>query len=79
MKYRCTDPKAHNYNRYGGRGIRICFRDATTFANYVMNELQVDPRGLTIDRINNDGNYEPGNIRFITSIENQRNKLQEKK
>ena len=74
MKYRCTDPKAHNYNRYGGRGIKICFEDAAAFANYVINKLQIDPRSLQIDRIDNDGNYEPGNIRFTTHTENQRNK-----
>ncbi len=73
MKRRCTDPKAHNYNRYGGRGIRVCFSSSAEFVDYVMNVLQVDPCGLTIDRIDNDGNYGPGNVRFISQAENNQN------
>ena len=73
MKQRCSDPKAHNYHRYGGRGIKVCFT-SDEFVDYVMNKLQVDPRGLTIDRIDNNGNYEPGNIRFVTAKINQQNR-----
>lgn len=41
---------------------------------YIINELQVDPRNLTIDRINNDGHYERGNIRFVSYSENLKNR-----
>ena len=74
MKQRCNDPKHPNYKNYGGRGIRVCFESLDDFRDYVMNVLQVDPHELQIDRINNDGNYERGNIRFVTHRENQQNK-----
>ncbi len=74
IKVRCNDPEHKSYKNYGARGIRVCFESLDDFRGYVINELQVDPRGLTIDRIDNDGNYEPGNIRFVTHRENQQNK-----
>jgi len=74
MKYRCNNPEARNYDCYGGRGIKVLFNSADEFVDYVTNVLQVDPRGLQIDRIDNDGNYEPGNIRFVTCTENNNNK-----
>lgn len=74
MRARCSNSKVHNYNRYGGRGIKVLFKTVEEFIDYVTNVLKVDPRGLTIDRINNDGNYKRGNIRFITRAENNRNK-----
>lgn len=72
MVRRCTDPKHKGYKTYGERGIRVCFKSAKEFIDYVVNELQVDFWGLTIDRIDNDGNYERGNIQFITREENNR-------
>ncbi len=74
MKQRCNNPKTHNYNRYGGRGIKNLFKSSDELIDYVVNVLKVDPHGLQIDRIDNDGNYEPGNIRFVTSKENIMNK-----
>jgi len=65
MRQRCTCKNNPQYPRYGGRGIKLCFT-VDEFINYVMNILQVDPRELDCDRINNDGNYERGNIRFVT-------------
>ncbi len=73
MVYRCMNSKAHNYSRYGGRGIKVLFT-SDAFVDYVMSVLQVDPRGLTIDRIDNDGHYEKGNIRFVSQAVNNRNK-----
>ncbi len=73
MKQRCLDPNCRAYKWYGGRGIRLYFT-SDGFVNYVINVLHVDPRGLTIDRIDNDGNYEPDNIRFVTHRKNQQNK-----
>lgn len=75
MKERCNYTKHHQYNRYGGRNIKVCqewlesFRDFETWA--LANEYAV---GLQLDRINNDGNYEPGNCRFVTSKVNNSNK-----
>ena len=74
MVRRCNSPTCRNYKNYGGRGIRICFKSANEFICYVVDELKVDPRGLSIDRIDNDGNYERGNIQFVTNTKNQQNK-----
>ena len=74
MRKRCYDISNHRYHRYGGRGIKIRFVSVNEFVDYVINELQVDPRGLTIDRIDNDGDYEPGNIRFTTNFDNCQNR-----
>lgn len=72
---RCNNSKHKSYKNYGGRGIKCLFKSFDEFIDYVVNELQVDPRGLTIDRIDNDGYYERGNIRFITQAENNRNRI----
>ena len=74
MNRRCNNPKVHNYTRYGARGIKNKFKSLDDFRGYVLNELRVDPRGLQIDRIDNDGHYEKGNIRFITCKENCNNR-----
>ena len=74
IKQRCNNPKCKAYKWYGGRGIKCLFESSDEFVNYVINELQVDPCGLEIDRINNDGNYEPGNVRLITHKENMNNR-----
>ncbi len=74
MKQRCYNQDNPDYKYYGGRGIKVCFDHAVEFIIYVIDDLKVDPRGLTIDRIDNDGNYEPGNIRFVTQAENNKNR-----
>lgn len=74
MKKRCTNSNYKQYKNYGGRGIKCLFKNADEFIDYIINELQVNPYGLQIDRINNDGNYESGNIRFVTHDENCRNR-----
>lgn len=73
MKQRCTDSKSHAYKRYGGRGISICdqWMDYRNFKKWATNNGYSDK--LQIDRINNDGNYEPGNCRFVTGTVNMRN------
>jgi len=74
MNQRCNDPKHESYKNYGGRGIKNLFKSSDEFVDYIVNVLQVDPRGLQIDRIDNDGGYEPGNIRFVTREVNQSNR-----
>ena len=71
---RCNNPKVRSYNRYGGRGIKCLFESLDDFRGYVLDILRVNPVGLTIDRIDNNGNYEKGNIRFVTMKENLNNK-----
>ena len=79
IRQRCNNPKYPKYKYWGGRGIKCKFKNANEFINYVISKLQIDPHGLTIDRINNDKHYEPGNIRFVTIAENNRNKRKKSK
>lgn len=72
--YKCNNPKNQAYKDYGGRGIKVKFASFDDFYDYVVNELKADPRDLAIDRIDNNGHYEHGNIRFISQAENNRNK-----
>lgn len=74
MLRRCNNTKHKQYKDWGGRGIQVKFASFDDFHDYIINELKVDPRGLTIDRIDNDGHYEAGNIRFVSQGENNRNR-----
>lgn len=74
MLRRCNNPKNADYKYYGGRCIKVLFSSFDEFYDYIVNVLKANPRGLTIDRIDNDGNYERGNIRFVTTTENNQNK-----
>lgn len=77
IKHRCDNPKNKAYKYYGGRGIKCKFT-REEFIDYILNKLCVDPRGLDVDRINNNGHYEPGNIRLITHKENMQNRRPQK-
>lgn len=72
MKRRCTSPKAMYYDCYGGRGITVCQR-WLQFENF-LEDMGMCPPGLTLDRKNNDGNYEPGNCRWATPQQQSDNK-----
>ncbi len=81
IKDRCNNPNTYNYNCYGGRGIQNKFTSLDDFRNYIISlgyDTYEKIKGLQIDRINNDGNYEPGNIRFVTCKENCNNKWRNK-
>ena len=79
MKTRCYNPNFIYYCNYGGRGIMICDEWKNDFSKFY--ELAINngyKEGLTIDRINNDGNYEPDNCRWITRAEQNRNQRKTK-
>ncbi len=73
MKDRCFNPKNESYHRYGGRGIKVCPEWMEFEPFYVWATVHGYKDDLTIDRINNDGNYESGNCRWVTHKEQSKN------
>lgn len=72
MKDRCNNPKSPAYCHYGGRGITVCDR-WNTYENFLA-DMGERPERMTLDRINNNGNYEPSNCRWTTMKEQGNNK-----
>lgn len=74
MKYRCLNPNATGYSKYGGRGITVCEQWRRSFERFLQD---IGPRPSmkhTLDRIDNDKGYMPGNVRWVEQKIQQRNK-----
>lgn len=76
IKYRCNNPNCSNFKNYGARGISISplwEHDFQAFYDYVSALPHYGEEGYSIDRIDNDGNYEPGNVRWATKSQQGEN------
>lgn len=71
---RCTSPTAVNYERYGGRGITVCNQWEDSFQAFLDDMESTFQKGLTLDRIDNDGPYSPDNCKWSTLSEQSLNR-----
>lgn len=81
IKRRCLVPTDRAFKNYGARGITICDEwrdDPVAFINYIIETIGHRPAGMSLDRIDNDRGYEPGNLKWSTNSEQQLNSRRSK-
>lgn len=76
MIQRCSNPKTFGYERYGGRGIRVCTEWQNSFEDFLAEVGNAPTSKHTLERIDSEGNYEPGNVKWATRFEQAHNTIQ---
>ncbi len=73
MKRRCFNPKVREFRNYGGRGITVCGEWRESYAAFLDHVGRRPSPKHSLDRIDNEGDYEPGNVRWATALEQRHN------